>query len=165
MKTTEQWFSEPKLHVLVNDPKCYIPVKTARLRNLERELVINERGRGVSGTHQVMAVHRANSVAGSSNICSVTEQQSKASCLGRGSEWSAGTPGSAGYLSALSYGWPSKGWEIAEPAYLCFLSCYSGECNACSTCQTLGPLRKLITDLAPSLKSKLLFLLACVNME
>lgn len=63
-----------------------MPVKRARLRNLEREPVINERDREVLGHHPLMAIHRANSFTGASNICSATKKQSKASHLSGGSE-------------------------------------------------------------------------------
>ena len=74
----------------------------SKAEELEMELVINERGREVWGHPRVTAIHIANSFTGSLNICSVTKKQSKASRLARGSEWSAGTLSSAGWLSALS---------------------------------------------------------------
>lgn len=56
-------------------PKCFIPVKRARPRNLEKDLVIIEKDREVLGHHQVMAdgalklIYVANSFTVSSNIC------------------------------------------------------------------------------------------------
>lgn len=76
----------------------------SKAEELEMELVINERGRGVLGHPQVTAIHMANSFTGSLNICSVTKKQSKASCLARGREWSAGALSSAGWLAAVGMG-------------------------------------------------------------
>jgi len=128
-------------------------------------MVINERSREFLGHSQVTAIHLVNSFTGSLNICPVTYKQSKTSCLGRGSAWSTGTFSCPGWLSVLSCYQHKKRGDAAETTYMSFSSCYSSECNVCRTCQTLEPLRKLITKLAPSLKSKLLFLLACVNIE
>lgn len=108
-KSQYLWFSEPELHLLVNDPKCYIPVKTARPRILERKLVVNERGREILGHCQIMAIFIGNSFTGSSNTCSVTNKQPKASCLGRGCEWSVGTPGSLGTRLLSATAGPARG--------------------------------------------------------
>lgn len=103
-------FSEPELHTLFNDSKCYILVKRTRPESWEIELVINERGREVIGHHQIVAILRANSFTDSSHIYSSTKKKkSKASCLDRESEWSAGTLNPQGWLPAVSCCHPARG--------------------------------------------------------
>lgn len=48
-------FQSQNFMICLMTPKCFIPVKRARPRNLEKDLVIIEKDREVLGHHQVMA--------------------------------------------------------------------------------------------------------------
>lgn len=157
----EQWFSEPELHALCSDRQYYIPVRGARLRSWERKLLLNERSQRASKSW--LSLQLSHSLHHQIFVQAL-RKKSQTSYLGRNVSDPQVLPALKGGC-LLSATVTSKGWEATEPAYSYLSSCYSDECNVCGTRQTLGPLRKLIMDLAPSLKSRLLFLLACVNME